>query len=322
MSRIGNVVFRNTLIALAILVTAAPALEAANCRTMYRLWQNGQNTYYQYGETIVLAVGESGDLYVHAYPSGGEHPYSASADIGASSAFKVGGHDIRDVRRYLQLGDHDPQKGKISLTGKAAGNTALGYEIRGVAAPGQLQKVPRECRVGRIRISVRQAARQAPPPPAAVGSANDAAHQLITQLYTGILRRSPAEARDYPDGFFDQVQRDGFSGLYSIAQTMTSSSEFRSQALQRTSQAMERSGVSTRGLSRQVMESQLLTDMWGSLYGRGSLPSGDAQRRMAGYLSDCISGRAGNEACRRLGQDLVSQTQYQRHNRDLLQYLR
>lgn len=309
----------------ALLATAAP-LEAADCQTRYRIWQDGNNTFYKYGEVIVLGVGDKVDLYLHAYPSRSEHPYSASADIGAPTAFGVGRHRPQDVNRVLRLGKHDPRKGKISLTAVAAGRTGLGYQITGVVSPGSLDKIPRGCRIGEVKITVRGASAQTGPGPkpgqAPIASANDAAHALITQLYAGILRRNQAEANDYPDSFFDQVQRSGLQGLITIAETMVASPEFRQKALTRTSQALAKTGVATRGLSREVIENQLLTDIFSSLYGPGSVPYGNAQRRMASDLSTCISGRTGNDACPRLGRDLLTQPQYQGHNRDLLQLLR
>ncbi|MCP3903075.1 MAG: hypothetical protein GY715_05505, partial [Planctomycetes bacterium] len=176
------------------------------------------NTYYKYGEVIVLGVGEKADLYIHAYPSRSENPYSASADIGAPTAFGAGRHRPQDVSRVLKLGNHDPRKGKISFTAVAAGQTGLGYQITAVVRPGRLEEVPRNCRIGEVKITVRgasasqQTGRQPAPAAPAVGSANDAAHELIQQLYTGILRRGEAEAADYPDSFFDQVQRSGVQG--------------------------------------------------------------------------------------------------------------
>lgn len=316
-------------IALALMCLAAGPLEAANCQTRYRIWQDGKNTFYKYGDTIFLNVGDKVDLYIHAYPSRSEHPYSASGDIAAPTAFGVGGQRPKDVNRVLRLGKHDPSKAKQSFTAVAAGETALGYQITGVVSPGRLDKIARGCRTGQVRITVRGAERRTnthpPPRPAAappVRTANDAAHQLIVQLYTGILRRSPAEARDYPDNFFDQVQRGGLQGLISVAETMTSSTEFRSQSLARTSDALARTGVSKRGLSREVLEAQLLNDMFDSLYGPGAEPYGDARRRMANALNGCISGRQGNDACSRLGRDLLTQPQYQGNNRAMLQYLR
>ena len=319
-------IFGSFLLVCTLFVIAAGPLEA-QCQTRYRIWQDGNNTFYKYGEEIVLGVGEKADLYIHAYPSRSEHPYSASADIGAPTAFGVGRHRPQDVSRVLKLGNHDSRKGKISFTTVAAGRTGLGYQITAVVRPGTLDKISRKCRIGEVKITVRGASASQrpghPPQPAApVGSANDAAHALITQLFTGILRRSAAESADYPDSFFDQVQRDGLQGLISIAETMTVSPEFRQTALKRTSEALARSGVATRGLSRDVLMNQLLTDMFNSLYGSGSVPYADAQRRMASYLSDCLQGRQGSDSCNRLGRDLLTQPQYQRHNQDLLRYLR
>ncbi len=319
-----NKIAGSIILACAFLATAIPGpLEAADCQTRYRIWQDGDSTFYKYGEVIVLGVGDKVDLYIHGYPSRSENPYGASADIGAPSAFGVGGHRSQDVNRVLRLRDHDPRRGRISLTAVAAGRTGLGYQITKVFSPGQLEKIPRGCRIGEVKITVRDAAaRTRPePPPAPVGSANDAAHALIKQLYTGILRRPAAEAADYPDSFFDQVQRSGQQGLISIAETMTSSPEFQSAAISRTRQALAKTGVSTGSLSQGVLENQLLTDIYSSLYGPGSVPYADAQRRMASYLSACLSGRGG-DACNRLGRDLLTQPQYQGHNRDLLNYLR
>ncbi len=310
-----------------LLLAASPGPLEAQCQTRFRIWQDGNNSFFKYGETIALGVGDKVDLYIHAYPSRSEHPYSASADIGAPTAFGVGRHRPQDVDRVLRLGKHDPRKGKIQLTAIAPGTTGLGYQITAVVRPGRLEEVPRNCRIGEVKIAVRGAAAsqlpgKPPKAPAPVASVNDAVHELITQLYSGILRRNAAESADYPDSFFDQVQRDGQQGLISIAETMVSSPEFRQTSLTRTSQALAQSGVATRGLSREVLMNQLLTDIFTSLYGAGSVPYPDAQRRMASYLSDCILGRQGTDACTRLGRDLLTQPQYQNQNRDLLQYLR
>ena len=320
-----NKVFAGFVLACTLLAAAGP-LEA-DCDTRYRLWRDGNNTFYKYGEVIVLSVGEEADLYIHAYPSRSEHPYSASAEIGAPTAFGVGGQRPQDVARVLRIRGQDPRKGKVSFTAVATGQTALGYQITDVVRPGTLDRVTRGCRIGQVRITVRATAPGAPQPrpegPApAIRTANDAAHHLITQLYTGILRRGEAKAASYPDSIFEQVQREGLQGLISIAETMTSSAEFRDWSLARTREALERSGVETRDLSREVLESQLLKDIYSSLYGAGSMPYPDAQRRLAGYLSACISGRGGNDACPRLARDLLTQPQYRGHNRQALEYLR
>ncbi len=330
MSTLANKVLRNAILALALLVVAgAPALEAQRCDTRYRLWQDGNNTYYNYGQVITLAVGEKADLYIHSHRSRSADPYSAAADIGAPTAFGVGGQRPQDVSRVLRLENHDPRKGKISFTAIAAGETALGYQIVDVVDPGRLEDVPRNCRIGQVRITVTGRSNRvladprggghAPPPPA-VGSPNDAAHQLISGLYVGILRRGQAEARDYPDSFFDQVQRGGLSGLISIAQDMTASPEFRNGALSRTRAALQRSGVAAGSLSQGALESQLLADISQSLYG-GEL-HGDMRQLLTSKLSSCLAGRGGDAICRQLGRDLLSQRQYYDRHRDLLRYWR
>ncbi len=322
-----NKVLGNTLLVSAFLAAVGTGpLGAATCDTRYRIWQDGDNTFYKYGEVIVLTAGEEADLYIHAYPSRSKNPYSASADIGAPADFGVGRHRSRDVSRVLRLGKHEPRKGKVSFTTVAAGSTALGYRITDVVDPGRLEKVPRGCRTGQVRITVRAGTAGTAPetrplrpstPPSV--TLNDAAHQLIVQLYTGILRRGAAEAADYPDDFFDQVQRDGLQGLISVAETMTSSREFQDAALARTRQSLARSGGST-GLSQRVLENQLLSDIFASLY--GSEPYGDVRRRIENTLSTCLSGRGDGGACRRLGSDLLNQRQYHEHNRDLLRHWR
>ena len=314
----------NLILACALLVMAGPSpLEAADCKTMYRIYQDGENTYFKYGEDIVLTVGDRVDLFIHAYPSRSKTPYSAMADIGAPNAFG-GNHRPQDVSRVLKLGKHDDRKGSISLVAIATGRTGLGYRMRRVVRPGRIDDVPVDCRTGEVKITVRDAAARTKPPtkPApSASSANDAAHVLIKQLYTGILRRSESEANDYPDSFFDQVQDSGLQGLIAIAETMVSSSEFRQAALNRTREGLAKTGVSADNLGQGVLENQLLTDIFTSLYGSGAKPYADAQRRMASLLSTCLSGRGG-DGCNRLGRDLLSQPQYQNRNRELLQILR
>ena len=311
-----------TVLTASALTAAFSGPLAADCDTSYRIWQDGTNTYYSFGEEIVLQVGDQVDLYLHAYDSGAKNPYRASAKIGTPAELGVGRHGPRDVQRFLSLRNHDARKGKISLTAVAAGRTALGYHITDVFAPGQLGKVPERCRGGRVLITVEDANAVAPGPAPRPEATGDAANRLIAGLFTGILRRSEGEVGEIPRGFADQVRRGGMQGLISVAESMTSSPEFRDWSLARTGQALEASGVSAQSLSREVLENQLLSDIYTSLYGGGVQPYGDARRRMAGYLSSCISGRGGNDACPRLGRDLVTQPQYQARNDDLLRYLR
>jgi hypothetical protein len=314
----------NVLIASALAAATAGPL-GAQCDTSFRIWQAGasDNPYYNYGEEVVLEVGDQVDLYVHAYSSGATNPYGASAEIGAPADLGVGRETLRDVGRVLHIRDSDPRNGTIRLTAVAAGRTALGYRITGVSPPGKLERVPERCRTGKVSVTVQEASVATPrasPPPAQTADA--AVRGLIGRLFTGILRRTEAEVGEIPRSFIDQVQRGGFQGLISVATTMTSSPEFRDWSLARTSKALEASGVAASGLSREALESQLLNDMYASLYGAGSQPYANARQRMTGFLSGCISGRAGNDACSRLARDLLTQPQYQAYNGELLQYVR
>lgn len=309
------------LAALALLAALPQAAQAQGCNISYRLWQDGNNTYYNHGEIIYLEVGEKADLYVHGPRSRSADPYSAAADIGAPTAFGVGGQRPQDVNRVLRLGNHDPRKGKISFTTSAAGETALGYRITDVVRPGRLEDIPANCRKGQVRITVRRAARGKPAPPPsgpAVGSSNEATHALLVQLYQGILRRDAREAATYPDSFFDQVQREGMRGLISVAQTMTSSPEFSNGALTRTRQSLKASGVAAGNLSQGVVADQLLTDICQTLYGNHA-PETYTRNLMASKLNSCLSGNAA--LCRQLGTDLLAQRQYYEHNRAHLDYL-
>ncbi len=303
---------------LAMLVFGgAPELRAADCDVVYRLWQNGQNQFFQYGEDVVLGVGEEGHLYIH-YKSRSENPYSTSADIGAPRDFGVGGHQAKDIARVLKVGHHDARRGKIELKAVAAGRTGFGYRITKLADPGQLADVPANCRTGQVKITVEErTSRSVAPPPPSASSQGEAAHELITGLFTGILRRSPAQAKDYPNNFYDRVESGGLTGLIFVAETMTTSTEFRSAALDRTRNALKRSGVATDRLSPGVLQDQLLTDMCQSLY--GGEPDSVIRRQMSGNLASCLD-RRDTTACKRLGRDLVSQRHYYENNRDLLRH--
>ncbi|MEM7356472.1 MAG: hypothetical protein AAF657_36995, partial [Acidobacteriota bacterium] len=195
--------------AAVVMALALPsASAAAGCDVQFRIWQDGNNTYYNHGETIVLQRGEKGDLYVH-FKSRSASPYSTSADLGAPADFRVGSHRRRDVDRVLRLGRSDAGKGKIGVEAIAGGKTALGYRITAVASPGRLENIPRQCRTGQVHITVEggSSGHTAPPPSGGNLSSGEAAQELIAGLFTGILRRQPAEVDDnYPNEWFDWVQ--------------------------------------------------------------------------------------------------------------------
>lgn len=311
-----NKILGISIAALALAAGWPQPAEAQACDVSYRIWQDGQNTYYKPGDWVPLRVGESADLYIHGPQSRSADPYSASADIGAPTDFGVGGQRPQDVQRVLRLGHHDPRKGKISFTAVAAGQTALGYRITDVVRPGRLEDIPPSCRTGQVRINVEGTSRgvTAPPPspsPPPSQSVNEATHELIGGLFNAILRRAPS---DYPNEWFDRVQRGGLRGLIFVAETMTSSPEFRTAAVSRTREALQKSGVAAGNLSPRVVEEQLLSDICRSLYGQDL--AGEIRSLMSSKLSSCLAGNS--NLCRQLGQDLVSQRQYYENHRRLL----
>ena len=306
------------VLALAVLALAPPA-DAAGCGVIYRLWQDGNNTHYNFGEVIHLEVGEKADLYIHCESRSPGHPYSTHAEIGAPADFGVGRHRRKDVERVLRLGHSDPRRGKQSFEAIAPGGTALGYRITQVFEPGKLEDIPAECRTGEVRFLVEQPQTSLVEPPPASASAGEAAHQLIRELYVGMLRRTDANIGDYPNEWFDRVQAGGLQGLVFVAETIASSSEFRDASLSRTRQALAASGVSTATLGQAVLEDQLLTDICDSLYG-GAVPDIGNRRLLANTLTDCLAGRGGSAACQRFGRTLVNQRQYREANRELLRH--
>ena len=321
MRRILQIGSARLLRVVAALALALPAPGgAADCDVKFRLWQQGENTYYDHGEPLVLQRGEKADLYIHV-KSRSRNPFSTSADIGAAADFRVGSQRQRDVNRVLKLRGHDARKGKVSLEAVAGGETALGYRITAVAKPGRLQDVARDCRTGQVRITVEDAQGIVDPPPSGSASAGEAAQQLITDLLIGILRQRPSEVDDdYPNEWFDWVQASGLDGLVEVAEILTASAEFHDAAIPRTRAALSREGISTHGLSRRQLEEHLLEDICESLYGN-LVPNEYTLERLANTLGACLAGgQLGS--CQRLGRDLLNQREYAEHNRRLLRHWR
>ncbi len=291
---------------------------ADDCNIIYRIWQDGENSYFDYGETIVLPKGQKADLYIHL-ESKGNDPYSTLAEIGAPSNFISSTHQGKDVARVLRLGSHDPRKGKISFETTAVGKTGLGYRITEVVRPGRLDDIPAACRAGQVHITVAEQQTSLVDPPPAASSMNEATQALIANLFQGILRRSESEIGDYPNDWFDRVEREGLRGLIFVAETMASSTEFREAAVSRTRKTLQSTSANLSGISQPVLEGQLLADIMKDLYGGARLDNAN-QSLLSNNLSNCLAGRGGAVACRRFGRDLVSQRQYFENNRELLQH--
>lgn len=309
-------------VAVAMMALASPQTSnAQDCPIKYRIWQDGGNTYYNFGDTILLQQGAKADLYIHTRSRGAD-PYSTKSDLGAPADFGIGSHSMRDVNRVLRFASKDPSRGKVSLEAIAPGRTGLGYRVNEVFHPGRVQDIPAKCRTGQVHVTVEGRSRDVAQPRGggAQSSVGEAAHELLSGLFTGILRRKASQVGDYPNDWFDRVENDGLSGLMFVAESMTNSSEFRDAAVDRTRRAMERSGASAQSLGQRQVEDQLLTDIFRSLYGT-SLPSGSVRDRLANALGNCLGSNQIN-ACQRFGRDLVSQREYADNHRRLLRHWR
>jgi len=145
------------LLAVAALLFVAAAHEAQACQgqVYFRLWQDGEEWWYDVGEEIEIYAGTEAHVYVHVQGRG-ENTYTTSARIGYPEEFGFRG-DARVVEKSVRMkaqNNDDRNNGRIRFTTDQVNLVYLGYEITGVASPGQLNNVPGNCRVGYIPIRV------------------------------------------------------------------------------------------------------------------------------------------------------------------------
>lgn len=304
------------------LILALPA-SAQNCSNVeFRIWRADQAaSWYGPGDTIEVYSGEEVHLYIHQASGSGSH-YSTAADIGYPANFGMR-DDSRRVRQHLRMsaqnGD-DKRSGRIRLVAEQLGTARLGYRITGVKSPGDIGRFARQCRTGAVNFEViaRPApppppTRPAPPPPGYV-TPGDAATGLVELLYRGLLRRERV-ASD-PDDFVRQVVQFGKAGLERIAETMTVSPEFRYEALKRTEAAH---GAGRGGLQR--LRRQLLDDIYRDLYGYLT-PTRENREADLADLDRCLSDdRGAEQACSRLGRNLIDSDLFYEQHRQLIDSL-
>ena len=302
------------------LFTALPAL-AQHCPNVeFRLWRaDGNHAWYGYGDTLEVTSGEEVHLYIHQASGSGSH-YSTSAEIGYPASFGMR-DDSRRVRQHLRMSaqkDKDKRDGRVIINAEQAGNTRLGYRITGVKSPGQLGRFARQCQTGAINFVVRDRAankptRPAPPTSPGYTTPGDAATELVELLYRGLLRRE--RVRSDPDDFIRQVVQLGKGGLERIAETMTVSPEFRYEALKRTEEAHGSRG----GLER--LRRQLLDDIYRDLYGYLT-PTREHREGDMIDLDRCLSSdRNAEQACSRLGRNLIDSDLFYEQHRELIDSL-
>lgn len=142
--------------ALGAAAAAQPASAACEGQVFLRLWQpGGQETWYDAGEQISIPAGQEGHIYVHVRGRG-DNKYSTSARIGYPGEYGLGG-DPFQVERSVKMqaqNNEDRGNGRIRFRSDQPGQVQLGYQISGVASPGNLNGVPGNCRTGAIPINV------------------------------------------------------------------------------------------------------------------------------------------------------------------------
>lgn len=298
-----------SVLALALGVVFVAPAAAQNCSNVsYRLWTQQGETWYQLGETVEIESGREGHVYLHV-DSRSKNPYTAKAEIGYPEKFGFGGRStevVKHVRMQAQTGD-DRARGRIRFDASQPGTTQLGFRLTGVRSPGSLDLVAPPCRTGVIPIRV------APRGGEGDGDGGEepgmgAAEQLVARLYTGLLRRD--EPGRIEPSFVAMVRRSARDGVLSVAETMMQSDEFRREALRRTEEAHGRSSLDE-------LRRVLLGDIYRDLYGYAE-PDRQGREDDLRDLESCLAGRAGNEACSRLGRELVDRRQFYEHNRELI----
>ena len=292
------------------LLVVAPAA-AQNCSNVsYRLWTQQGETWYRLGETVEIESGREGHIYLHV-DSQSQSPYSTQADVGYPGKYGFGGRST-DVVKHVKMkspSGEDRSRGRVRFDAAQPGSTQLGFRLTGVRSPGTLDLVAPRCRTGVIPIRVVGRGGQGgngggPGEEPAMG----AAEELVARLYTGLLRRS--DPGRVESSFVDMVRRSARDGVLSVAETMVRSGEFRNEALRRTEVAHGRSSLDE-------LRRQLLGDIYRDLYGYAE-PDREGRQDDLRDLEDCLAGRPGNEACSRLGRELVNRRQFYEHNQELI----
>ena len=300
--------------AVLCLSSSAAADQRCSGEVKYRLWQEDNVGWYEFGETVEILEGEEGHLYLHVR-SGGPTPYSTSADIGYPAALGMGG-DSHKVRRHVKMqaqDNRDRRAGRVIFTAQEPGTVYLGYELVGVKTPGKLHNVPGNCRRGRVAIRVLPR-RGGHGPVHDPHEAQASALQVVESLYRGILRRE--RHGEDPWEFVDQVDREGRRGVEEVARQLLVSSEFRYQALRRTEQQR-----AERSRNLEQLREWLLFDIYRDLYGLLEPNRQDVDEDLRD-LDTCLSSdRYAEEACTQLSRNLVTHRLFYENHRDLLEDL-
>ena len=144
------------VVAVSLTVSVEPA-SARNCREIqFRLWQDGENRFFDHGETATLDLGTDADIYLHVTSRTKGHPYSTASEFSAPTGRSLG---------YRRQNSDDLARGRLKVSGRSEGTAQVGFKLTGVKSPGRLENVPSDCRSGHVTVRVVDNEPPPPPPP-------------------------------------------------------------------------------------------------------------------------------------------------------------
>jgi len=142
--------------AVLLAVASAPPASAQCNDLVIRAFQGNYEQSFRGGDEIVLLPNRDGHIRMY-WRSGGEDPYTLTADFGNPSQFGMRGEDPRRVVRVIRMNPQDPgarSRAKVTFTTGQPGRTTIGYHI--VTAPRKdvYNRIPAQCRKGILTIRV------------------------------------------------------------------------------------------------------------------------------------------------------------------------
>lgn len=295
----------------------APPLSAGCPELDVRTWEpDGRTSWFDSTAPVPLRVGQEAHLYL--YLDTGTRPRHQTKSEIRTVLDREAPISRRESTSRLQGSEQsaeDRSVGMFRIHALKPGDAYLHYEVQSVHPPGSIDRLPARCREGVLHVRIEPESDDAVPPPVSDDHGPEAAaRQLVEDLYVALLRRE--DAGDVDGGFVDHVLRDAEAGLVEVASQITTSSEFRDRALQRTE---ERAGS---GKSLSELREILLLDIYRDLYGYEREPNRRVDDENLEALAVCLSGsRNAERACADFGEGLVRSRLYTDHHRELLDEL-
>lgn len=187
-----------------LLASWSPVAEAADCPVQIRLWVDGGDAWFDYGETVVVPTTEPRPR-LGVYVKTGRHPMATTAewsypkDFGFSSARPA---EVAEHLRFTAQSRQDIESGRLRFTTVAAGETYLGYRISAVSEPGDLEDLPATCISGEVRIEIAEPVEEAPemaPEELATTLCQEAVREKLTSLSGATIEFSGGETETISD---------------------------------------------------------------------------------------------------------------------------